>query len=118
MSCTCDVTNILVMFSFEARKVDNIRIKAILKANFLLRSYLFSVCEIQYNNVCYWMEVHSAYDINFAEAKSICRQRHSTVADVVDETQYDLLVEKIRSKIPSGGRDMWIGLKQNPSVII
>nr|XP_039271535.1 colorectal mutant cancer protein-like [Styela clava] len=74
-------------------------------------------CEILIESNCYWMKIHSEADMDFAKAESICQEKESKIAQVPDESTYDIFVKELRLRTPGGltNNHAWIGITVNPT---
>ncbi|XP_077968852.1 uncharacterized protein LOC144422844 [Styela clava] len=70
-----------------------------------------------YTEYCYWVEIHSKSDTNYAEAKTICLQNSGKPADIVDSQHYQLVNNHIRLNMPSSVSyvNAWLSMTINPS---
>nr|XP_039270987.1 pulmonary surfactant-associated protein A-like [Styela clava] len=82
----------------------------LLQENKILKAKIDGFCNVEYQNSCYWIHLgNRPMDIN--QASTFCEERHSSIADILDEDHYTLLMEKIRSMLPKNRSsvDVWIG---------
>lgn len=78
--------------------------------------YFTGICEIAYEDKCYW--VVKTGSIPYKHAESLCEVRGAMAANIYNEGHYQAMLKYIRTKMSIEMNSIWLGMVRDPVVSI